>query len=132
MLKPDGHLVIETQNVDSKFAKRLGPKWHHFKHEEHIYHFNPSTVTSVLEQSGFEVADLTSSYGGKYASFGFIAERAARLHKVASLALSPLSLLKKGNVYLNFGDEMVVTARPKASVEDSPATPTSPVQNVIR
>lgn len=111
MLKPGGHLILETQNVDSRFATFLGPKWHHFKHEEHIYHFNPKTVRDVLGQAGFETLDLTSSYGGKYVSFGFIAERAARLNKVASVLLSPLSLMKRANVYMNFGDEMVVTAR---------------------
>ncbi len=115
LLKPSGHLILETQNVDSRFAKKLGPRWHHFKHEEHIYHFNPATVKLVLEQAGFEVDHLTSSYGGKYVSFGFIAERAARLNKVASVVLSPLALMKRANIYLNFGDEMVVAARPKTN-----------------
>ena len=40
MLKPTGVLVIETQNVDSRFAGLLGRRWQHYKHEEHLYHFN--------------------------------------------------------------------------------------------
>ena len=111
MLRPDGHLILETQNVDSRFATLLGLKWHHFKHQEHIFHFNPDTVRRVLEQAGFEVVKLTSSFGGKYVSFDFIAERAARLNRAASLALRPLTLLRGANVYLNFHDEMVVVAR---------------------
>ncbi len=115
MLKPDGHLILETQNVDSRFASMLGPKWHHYKHEEHIYHFNPSTIRKLLEQGGFETVKLTSDYGGKYVSFGFIAERAARINKVASLALKPLNLMRHANLYLNFRDEMVVVAKPHAA-----------------
>lgn len=119
MLRPGGHLILETQNVDSRFATLLGLKWHHFKHQEHIFHFNPGTVRRVLEQAGFEVVKLTSSFGGKYVSFDFIAERAARLNRAASLALRPLTLLRGANVYLNFHDEMVVVARVRG---DGPRT----------
>lgn len=111
LLKPGGHLVLETQNVDSRFASLLGSRWHHYKHEEHIYHFNPLSVRRLLEQTGFEVEELTSAFGGKYVSFGFIAERAARLNRVVSTVLSPLSLLKRANVYVNLRDEMVIAAR---------------------
>src|SRR5690606_13692892 len=55
MLKPGGHLLIETQNVDSWFARLLGPRWHHYKHEEHIYHFNPPTIRRLLDQADFEL-----------------------------------------------------------------------------
>jgi 2-polyprenyl-3-methyl-5-hydroxy-6-metoxy-1,4-benzoquinol methylase len=115
MLRPDGYLLLETQNIDSRFAKLLGPKWHHYKHEEHIYHFNPATVRRLLDAAGFEIVKLTSAFGGKYVSFGFIAERAGRLNRFASIVLKPLHLLKAANLYLNFHDEMVVIARPRPS-----------------
>ena len=125
LLKPDGTLVIETQNVTSSFARLLGKKWHHYKHAEHLYHFNPSTVKTLLEQGGFEVVRNTASYGGKYVSLSFIVERAARLHPVVSFLLKPLVLLKGANLYLNFRDEMIVLARPStaASAHDSAASP---------
>ncbi|MHC5066683.1 MAG: class I SAM-dependent methyltransferase, partial [Planctomycetota bacterium] len=112
MLKPGGSLIIETQNVDSRFAGLLGRRWHHYKHEEHIYHFSPRTIERLLEQGGFEMTELTSAYGGKYVSFGFIAERAARLGPLIGFLLKPLNLLKKANLYLNLRDEIVVVARP--------------------
>lgn len=112
MLKPDGALIIETQNVDSRFASLLGRRWHHFKHEEHIYHFSPSTMPRLLAQGGFRVAKMTSDYGGKYVSLGFIAERAARLGPLIGLLLKPLYLLRKANLYLNLRDEIVVVAKP--------------------
>jgi len=112
MLVPSGNLIIETQNVDSRFAGLLGRRWHHYKHEEHIYHFSPSTMPRLLEQGGFRMTRMTSDYGGKYVSFGFIAERAARLGPLIGLLVKPLHLLRKVNLYLNLRDEMVVIAKP--------------------
>ena len=104
LLKPGGLLVVETQDIDSRFARRLGPRWHHFKHHEHILHFTPATVRTLLEQAGFRVEKLTHRYGGKYVSTAFVAERAGRL--------APLAKLESASAYLNFMDEMVVLSRP--------------------
>lgn len=115
MLAPGGTLVLETQNVASRFAKLLGKKWQHFKHEEHLYHFDPTTVRELLRQGGFDVVSNSPRYGGKYVSFGFIRERAARVHKALSVLLSPLALLERTSLYVNLRDEMVVVARPAAA-----------------
>jgi len=112
LLAPGGLLVIETQDIDSRFARTLGPRWHHFKHEEHIYHFTAPTVRTLLAQAGFRVTKLTHRYGGKDVSFQFIAERAARLHPALSKMLSPLTAFESARVYLNFMDEMIVLATP--------------------
>jgi 2-polyprenyl-3-methyl-5-hydroxy-6-metoxy-1,4-benzoquinol methylase len=112
LLTPGGLLVIETQDIDSAFARALGPRWHHYKHEEHIYHFTPPTVRTLLGDAGFKVAKLTHRYGGKYVTFEFIAERASRLHPAVSKLLSPLTRFESARVYLNFMDEMIVLARP--------------------
>ncbi|MEC7583915.1 MAG: hypothetical protein VYE77_06320 [Planctomycetota bacterium] len=45
-------------------------------------------------------------------SFGFIAERAGRLGKVAGLLASPIKLLAGCNLYVNPRDEMIVIAEP--------------------
>jgi SAM-dependent methyltransferase len=110
LLKPGGLLVLETQDIDSRFARLLGPRWHHYKHAEHIYHFTPATVEELLRSAGFAPQRLTHRHGGKYVSFHFIAERAGRLHPMISRALAPLARLDAA-VYLNFMDEMIVTAR---------------------
>lgn len=111
LLKSDGLLVVETQNIDSAFARLLGPRWHHYKHAEHIYHFTPTTIKRLLGEAGFEVHRLTHRYGGKYVSLQFIAERAGRLHPFLSRALAPLARFESARLYLNFMDEMVVLAR---------------------
>jgi SAM-dependent methyltransferase len=112
LLAPGGRLVIETQDIDSRFARLLGARWHHFKHAEHIYHFNPSTIRRLLGQAGFTVERLTHRHGGKYVSSAFIAERAGRLHPAMSRALMPLARRTAGrDLYLNFMDEMIVIAQ---------------------
>jgi 2-polyprenyl-3-methyl-5-hydroxy-6-metoxy-1,4-benzoquinol methylase len=115
LLKPGGLLVLETQDIESRFARALGPRWHHYKHAEHIYHFTPGSVRRLLTGAGFEVEDLTHRFGGKYVSFHFIAERAGRLHPMLSRLMAPLGRLENARLYLNFMDEMVVLARPAAS-----------------
>jgi SAM-dependent methyltransferase len=112
LLAPGGLLVIETQDIDSRFARALGPRWHHFKHEEHIYHFTAPTVRTLLAQAGFKATKLTHRYSGKDVSFHFIVERAARLHPALSKLLAPLGKFESARVYLNFMDEMIVLARP--------------------
>jgi len=113
LLSPDGLLVIETQDIDSRFAQLLGPRWHHYKHEEHIYHFTPPTVRRLLGEADFEVQRLTHRFGGKYVSMDFIAERSARLHPSLSRVLTPLTKLGSARLWLNFMDEMIVVSRPR-------------------
>ena len=136
LLKPDGVLILETQNVASAFAGLLGRRWHHYKHREHLYHFGPTTVRALLEQAGFAVERRTAAYGGKYVSFAFIAERAARLHAVLAWLLKPLALLGRAHVYVNLGDEMVVVARPlarpRAETGPAPAAVGSSIANPVR
>jgi 2-polyprenyl-3-methyl-5-hydroxy-6-metoxy-1,4-benzoquinol methylase len=62
VMKPDGILVVETQNVRSGFARLMGRRWHHFKMLEHLYHFDPATCTSLLDRAGFEVVASTSRW----------------------------------------------------------------------
>ncbi len=115
MLKPSGVLVIETQNVDSRLAGLLGRRWQHYKHEEHLYHFNPQTMRRLLDQAGFIVVHNAPAYGGKYVSLPFIAERANRLPAPVRVLFQPLRLFKGISLYLNLKDEMVVVARPVAA-----------------
>lgn len=114
LLKPGGRLLLETQNVASRMARRLGHRWHHYKHDEHLYHFDPSTIRRLLQDCGYEVLDVGSAYAGKYVSFGFLAERAGRLGRMAGVLAKPLLLLKPLSLYVNPQDEIIVVAAPRA------------------
>lgn len=113
LLAPHGKLLLETQNVASRWARLLGPRWHHYKHHEHLYHFSPATITRLLGDCGFAVQRIGSAYAGKYVSFGFLAERAGRLGRIPGLLAKPLSLLRGANLYVNPHDEIIVVATPR-------------------
>ncbi len=113
LLKPGGKLLLETQNVASRWARLLGRRWHHYKHDEHLYHFDPSTIRRLLGDCGFDVLELGSAFAGKYVSFAFLAERAGRLGRIPGLLARPLGLLRRCKVYVNPQDELIVVARPR-------------------
>ena len=111
LLKPDGILVIETQNVASFFARVMGRKWQHYKHAEHLYHFDPRTLQRLLTEAGFEILENTPRLGGKYVSMDFLVERVGRIHTWLPTLAAPLRLLGSKALYVNLRDEMVVVAR---------------------
>jgi hypothetical protein len=105
-------LVLETQNVESLFARLLGRRWQHFKHHEHLYHFSPATLRRLLErEAGLNIMDRTSRFGGKYVSPAFIAERAGRVHPLLSRLLAPLAGMKRTGLYINLFDELICVCR---------------------
>ena len=110
---PQGVVLISTPDAGSPAARVLGRRWHHYKHDEHLYHFDPATVQRLLEQCGFRTLAIGSRLAGKYVSFGFLAERAGRLGSVAGLLAKPLALLRACNVYVNPHDELIVVAQPR-------------------
>jgi len=114
VLKADGLLVLETQNVRSRFARLMGRRWHHFKMLEHLYHFDPRTCTVLLERAGFEVVRWTSRLAGKYVSMEFIVERSARMSRFLPKLMKPIQKVGPSALYVNPLDEMVFIARPKA------------------
>ena len=111
-LKPDGLLVLETQDVRSIAARVLGRRWHHYKHAEHLHHFHADTLRRALAETGFEIVERRRGLAGKHVRGAFVAERAARVSPVLSAALSKL-LPPDRALYVNLFDELIVTARPR-------------------
>jgi len=111
LLREDGLLVIETQNVESVFARLLGRRWHHYKHLEHLHHFGRATLERLLRQTGFELLHATPRYAGKDVSLAFVRERATRLHPVVARLLAPLAPLDRLALYVNPADELIALAR---------------------
>ena len=114
-LREGGHLVVETQNVASLFARLLGQRWQHYKHLEHLYHFQPDTLARLLRQAGLEIVASTWRYAGKHVSLGFVRERAGRLHPSMSRLLRPLAPFDGLSLYVNPGDEIIAVARTASS-----------------
>lgn len=113
IIKPDGFLFLQTQDVEAWFARLLGTKWQHFKHLEHIHHFAPKTIRVLLDRAGFEIVQLTHKGAGKYISVDFFIDRMRRYSVLAHHVLRPFRIFGRKFFYLNPGDEMIVVARPK-------------------
>jgi 2-polyprenyl-3-methyl-5-hydroxy-6-metoxy-1,4-benzoquinol methylase len=110
LLKPDGLLVLETQNIESCAARLMGRRWTHFKQLEHLYHFSPRTITRLLHQAGFRVLELSAARAGKYVSLAFLIERMQRVAPLLHKLLLPLRPLGRMSCYVNPRDEVIVVA----------------------
>lgn len=110
-LRPGGLLVLQTQDVSSMTRKVLGAKWHHFKQLEHIYHFSPRTLRSMLERTGYEIVEVRRRGAGKYVSLDFVRERLHRRIGLPGWSVAPLKLFGGRFVYVNPFDEMLAFAR---------------------
>ena len=112
LLRPGGRLLVETQNVASLFARVLGRRWQHYKHAEHLWHFNRATLGQALDQAGLRVELMTPRHAGKYVRPAFIRERAARLGPLGRLLAAPLKLAGERPLYVNPRDELIAIASP--------------------
>jgi len=65
MLKDDGILVIQVPQIDSRFAKFQKDKWPMLS-IEHINYFSKKTIIQTLEQNGYKVLKMKSSYELKH------------------------------------------------------------------
>lgn len=59
LLKPGGVVFIATPSTDSWSAKLLGWNWMEYK-PEHLFFFNPKTITRLLENAGFDNVEISS------------------------------------------------------------------------
>lgn len=60
LLKSGGLIAISTPDTDSFSFKILGKRWPHFKNE-HLYYFNPKSLTALFKAYGFHVVLKKSS-----------------------------------------------------------------------
>ena len=116
LLKRDGIIVFETQNINSILAKISGKKWHHYKHNEHIYHFNRKSIKNILDKSRFSILKMTSNCTGKYVSLSFIKERLPRFFPFLKDSILLNLFNNKKNIYINPRDELIVIAKKKINV----------------
>jgi len=111
LLAPGGRLLLETQNVESRAARLLGRRWHHYKHAEHLLHFSPATLGRALAASDLALEALYVRGGGKYVAREFLVERSARLARWLPRVARPLSRLLPRTLWVDPRDELLVVAR---------------------
>lgn len=55
VLKPGGLLVVQSPNLDSVMADMTRPDWSWLSPPDHLYHFTPGSLMTLLVQSGYKV-----------------------------------------------------------------------------
>lgn len=70
ILKPGGLYLLHTPNAASYWRPLMGKRWIHLKPDEHLYYFDPKTITRLLEKAGFEV--LSAKACGKATNLNYI------------------------------------------------------------
>ena len=66
LLKPAGRLVITVPNAGSFESRLFGRWWFPLELPRHLYHFEKSTLTTLLERSGFRVVSVKTGVGSLY------------------------------------------------------------------
>jgi SAM-dependent methyltransferase len=64
VLKKTGSLILVIPNIKSLEFKIFKNRWFHLDIPRHLYHFTPSTITSLLEKHGFQVPLVRFVGGG--------------------------------------------------------------------
>jgi SAM-dependent methyltransferase len=114
LLKPGGLLVVHTIDIESLFARLMGPRWPWLM-EMHIYYFSRRTLRAMLEQCGFQV--LSDRPQGRYLRLGYLMNRVGALvppvGRPAEWLVTRLGLRSLA-VPVNLGDLFTAYARSKA------------------
>jgi ubiquinone/menaquinone biosynthesis C-methylase UbiE len=76
LLKPNGLLVVHTIDIESLFARLMGPRWPWLM-EMHLYYFSRRTLQTMLEKCGFRV--LSAKPQGRCLRLGYLMNRVGAL-----------------------------------------------------
>ena len=110
LLKPGGLLYLVTPDLSSLSARLLGRYWWGLR-EAHLSYFSDRTITSLLEELGFSVAEKRSY--GRIFSYSYwlsrIRKYPAVFYRTAQLAGKVLDIGDKV-IYINTRDSIEVCA----------------------
>lgn len=115
IVAPGGVCAIQTMDSDSWMSRLIGKHLEDFRRtREHLYFFTRDSITRILNETGWEVADIrfighTFQIGDLIKRIGVYADW---IEKLAQALVHPKWLLE-ANVYLNPGTKMIVYARPR-------------------
>ncbi len=113
VIKPGGWLALETPDIANLWFRLLGARWRQFI-PDHLYFFNPQTLTRLCEETGFEVRELCTV--GKAMSARLLISRIGRYNQTVARLLGLISRaldFDDRTLRLNFGDVMRLYARRK-------------------
>ncbi len=132
LLKPGGLLALSTMDVESGFARVLGPRWPWFM-RMHLYYFSPDTLRAMLARCGLVVIRVRRHR--RIVSARYLLEKAAaqsgRLGGAFRLA-ARLPLLARLHLPVNLGDIVNVYAlKPLAPPAAQPGPAPAKAQHAV-
>jgi len=113
LVKPGGIFALTTMDTGSLYAKMCGRRWPWFM-RMHLYYFTRGTLAQMLEKAGFEVLEIQRAK--RIVSLRYFLEKAAAvLSPVAPLLRLFAAPFGKIYVTIDFGDNIMLLARKRAS-----------------
>ena len=107
LLEPNGIVAVMVPNIDSFFARLAKARWHLLLPEEHLFYFNPASIQSMLNKTGFEVLYMgTGGYGRSMDEIFRVLFRGKGI-----LPDKIQRLLRKINFEINLGDLFVLARK---------------------
>ena len=70
MLKKNGYLVIQVQNIDSWQASLNLVDWFHFDTPRHVYNYTPYNLSVFLKKNGFSIREI-KHFSTEHGIFGW-------------------------------------------------------------
>jgi len=111
LIKKDGEIVIATPNIDSIGAKVFKSFWYALDLPRHLYLFSPKTLSSVLEDTGFEVTNVEYDVSPKIdirSIYYLLGKKDLRINIFVWRLFMPIGkIISK----LKYSGNMVITAR---------------------
>jgi ubiquinone/menaquinone biosynthesis C-methylase UbiE len=111
LLRPGGLLAVHTIDIESVFARLMGPRWPWLM-QMHLYYFSRSTLRAMLEDCGYDIVGVQTQ--GRYLRLGYLMSRlralAPSVGRPAVWAVATLGL-RRVAVPVNLGDLFTAYAR---------------------
>jgi 2-polyprenyl-3-methyl-5-hydroxy-6-metoxy-1,4-benzoquinol methylase len=121
ILRPNGHLLIQTPNFDSFVHKRFKQYWLSLDPPRHLHLLTKRSLSGLLVNTGYEISLLTSSSRGAFFAwqassairkYGFLTKNwrnsRSQLEQLRIAVLFGIDFLKSLNN--NFGEELSAIA----------------------
>jgi SAM-dependent methyltransferase len=111
LLRPGGLVVMVTPNIKSLLSRVSGSRWVSFKIPEHVSYYDPGTITTLLNRTGYTVRAIDSAY--QYYALPFVSTRVRELLHPVSRIVPPverLRVLRNRKIRVTSGSMRVLAA----------------------
>jgi 2-polyprenyl-3-methyl-5-hydroxy-6-metoxy-1,4-benzoquinol methylase len=90
-LRPGGTIALTTPNKASLYRRLMGRRWFFYIPEEHIHYFEPRTISTLLQRTGFASIRCSKTY--KPLTLAYSLAQFKEYNPLVFKILSPLSRL---------------------------------------